>query len=242
MPPRRRLIPACAGQTGVENAGQFVAGAHPRVCGADGGGGDVLRLVRGSSPRVRGRPAVTVTSVLSVGLIPACAGQTGKPHAQLTNTQGSSPRVRGRPFRLCRTAVAGRLIPACAGQTRGRCRGARPCGAHPRVCGADLGFAVDDEALRGLIPACAGQTCYGCGPTAVGTAHPRVCGADLPRILPALGGWGSSPRVRGRRLPFLRACAGAGLIPACAGQTDALTVLSMGKWAHPRVCGADSLC
>ena len=51
---------------------------------------------------------------------------------------------------------------------------------------------------------------------------------------------GSSPRVRGRhRLSFFPAGA-ARLIPACAGQTQAFSMGKGSRWAHPRVCGADS--
>ena len=57
------LIPACAGQTSIEERREFADAAHPRVCRAD-----LVRVmdaanVKGSSPRVRGRPVAAAPAV-----------------------------------------------------------------------------------------------------------------------------------------------------------------------------------
>ena len=53
---------------------------------------------------------------------------------------------------------------------------------------------------------------------------------------------GSSPRVRGKHGPADEAHLGGGLIPACAGKTGPCLPGRRQCWAHPRVCGENSLC
>ena len=50
--------------------------AHPRVCGENTVSGAVDGIKNGSSPRVRGKPAVVKNGGSAKGLIPACAGKT----------------------------------------------------------------------------------------------------------------------------------------------------------------------
>ena len=75
----------------------------------------------------------------------------------------------------------------------------------------------------GIIPACAGSTsvCF-LGKFLVGD-HPRMCGEHFNCEEVALMRVGSSPHVRGahldRRLPRRE----SGIIPACAGSTEALS-------------------
>ena len=131
------LIPACAGQTEERYYKIGEDGAHPRVCGADGSTSSKIPLIRGSSPRVRGRHPPSVCCGAGPGLIPACAGQTNfrdmsleydRAHPRVCGADrclnsfdahlwGSSPRVRGRPFLRATSWTVGGLIPACAGQT-----------------------------------------------------------------------------------------------------------------------------
>ena len=77
---------------------------------------------------------------------------------------------------------------------------------------------VDDAAAR-IIPARAGQTGAFCPVRRVDADHPRACGAN--RVAPAqvAGDAGSSPRVRGKRVPAVEPVAGNRIIPARAGQT-----------------------
>ena len=73
----------------------------------------------------------------------------------------------------------------------------------------------------GLIPACAGKTSGGVMGVRPLRAHPRVCGEN--GIKPKLHGQcrGSSPRVRGKLMVEAREPLLPGLIPACAGKTEA---------------------
>ena len=52
---------------------------------------------------------------------------------------------------------------------------------------------------------------------------------------------GSSPRVRGKHVPYGGKSGKIGLIPACAGKTAARPYRRAPRWAHPRVCGENSL-
>ena len=119
---RDRIIPACAGQTATTATSSPSSQDHPRVCGANMGGAPGAISVRGSSPRVRGKPSVRPLMSAQMRIIPACAGQT-PPAASGRNATtdhprvcganptapaafdrmlGSSPRVRGKPCRSSR--------------------------------------------------------------------------------------------------------------------------------------------
>ena len=52
------LIPACAGKTFPNGWAGPVSEAHPRVCGENPSIGSVRSSIRGSSPRVRGKPRI----------------------------------------------------------------------------------------------------------------------------------------------------------------------------------------
>ena len=133
----RGLIPACAGKTGMNTHGVPAKRAHPRVCGENISGALVIACVRGSSPRVRGKPTIANREDYASRLIPACAGKTmmKSPERWITwahprvcgenynamqqnaNAAGSSPRVRGKLGFLDASCSPDRLIPACAGKT-----------------------------------------------------------------------------------------------------------------------------
>ena len=151
------LIPAGAGQTSGCGTRCSCRRAHPRGCGADNADELEHRSIAGSSPRVRGRRAISILKGGEGGLIPAGAGQTSsKTPARSTapahprgcgadlpaghgagGRRGSSPRVRGRLNYLVVTCVGDGLIPAGAGQTRSLRSRFWRSGAHPRGCGAD---------------------------------------------------------------------------------------------------------
>ena len=120
----------------------------------------------------------------------------------------------------------------------GAFRRGRGGGSSPRVRGRPA-ERVSKANFRGLIPACAGQTSERSDDLFDTRAHPRVCGADTFGNGLPLRPRGSSPRVRGRRLPTAPPHGGTGLIPACAGQTSPPKKACPAQRAHPRVCGAD---
>ena len=68
-------------------------------------------------------------------------------------------------------------------------------------------------------------------------AHPRSRGEHLVRGPPFLWVWGSSPLARGTQPRIARHAATFGLIPARAGNTDALGYEPWGVRAHPRSRG-----
>ena len=193
-----RIIPARAGQTTIPRAERFPKTDHPRACGANAVGCPRCRGVRGSSPRVRGKPHGLAIPGVQVRIIPARAGQTSPPimvygwptdHPRACGANwsmpdkyrggfGSSPRVRGKPWRMSSSSPHSRIIPARAGQTD----------------------------VRSVAQA-------------VHADHPRACGANEPFHLSVPVVSGSSPRVRGKRLPVVVRAHSPRIIPARAGQT-----------------------
>ena len=94
IPPRPRLIPACAGNTRVERGKQCARGAHPRMRGEHSSECWVVIFYSGSSPHARGTLVVGEVPGVAVGLIPACAGNTRGRRGR--STRGTAhPRMRG---------------------------------------------------------------------------------------------------------------------------------------------------
>ena len=92
-----RLIPACAGKTRVPRSSWLIARAHPRVCGENFFNALFAASRPGSSPRVRGKQLFVLANRVGPGLIPACAGKTGKCLMYLLHL-GAHPRVCGENF------------------------------------------------------------------------------------------------------------------------------------------------
>ena len=113
---RLRIIPAHAGQTPPDYASYTVGPDHPRACGANRYAPKYEALIRGSSPRMRGKLTYGYNEFTSQRIIPAHAGQTSRmvrlsdwmsdhPRAcganrsvpfQVFRFVGSSPRMRGK--------------------------------------------------------------------------------------------------------------------------------------------------
>ncbi len=137
---RCRFIPAFAGNTPpviIQGRGWPV---HPRVCGEHCGIRTETVSNFGSSPRLRGTPAVTQRHVYGWRFIPAFAGNTiaaeehdpalpvhprvcGE-HTEIASASmasaGSSPRLRGTLLLLMVVSLVRRFIPAFAGNTHPR--------------------------------------------------------------------------------------------------------------------------
>ena len=153
--PRRRFIPACAGNTRFCSARASACAVHPRVCGEHSTGGERTWTSGGSSPRVRGTPRPVAPANSRGRFIPACAGNTSTTgtlssgytvhprvcgeHSTLPgdfcSPNGSSPRVRGTPGERHDVLALDRFIPACAGNTTGTGWRISTPPVHPRVCG-----------------------------------------------------------------------------------------------------------
>ena len=156
----RGIISACAEQTLSDPFVVTLSGDHLRVCGADDASACVYLRKRGSSPRVRSRPAHHQAPAGAPGIISACAEQTGwrdcppfrtRDHLRVCGADalcscdknvgaGSSPRVRSRPARHGRPRRPSGIISACAEQTTRGSASWRWNGDHLRVCGADHSY------------------------------------------------------------------------------------------------------
>ena len=170
----------------------------------------------GLSPRVRGNPASASGSMVTVGSIPACAGEPPKPTYIIT-WSGVYPRVCGG------TVVNLRHAPP-------------PLGLSPRVRGnpiKEFGF----DTLPGSIPACAGEPTSANRHRSYLPVYPRVCGGTgLPCPTRTWAG-GLSPRVRGNLVIYGAPWYGMRSIPACAGEPQPIFHASSESAVYPRVCG-----
>ena len=135
--PNDRNIPAYAGKTYRHREGGILCVEHPRVCGEN-----PPKLWRpgrtlGTSPRMRGKRAVSLSCCYQRRNIPAYAGKTpwsggvfrfprehprvcGENYpinTQVTTITGTSPRMRGKQRSNTRGQAANRNIPAYAGKT-----------------------------------------------------------------------------------------------------------------------------
>ena len=88
------LIPAYAGKTRLKQIRRGDDWAHPRVCGENVNIGFICKRVQGSSPRMRGKRAISIAPRAKTGLIPAYAGKTGNFSPPL-NSSRAHPRVCG---------------------------------------------------------------------------------------------------------------------------------------------------
>ena len=233
------LIPAHAGKTCWLAASTPVSTAHPRACGENFKRDDSLKSPAGSSPRMRGKPAIVTVQSTRGRLIPAHAGKTlhacqcmqgrrahpracgeniGEPTGNHT-IAGSSPRMRGKLPGWATSGGRGGLIPAHAGKTAQVIAFPREnCGSSPRMRGKhEKGKRCGN--FKGLIPAHAGKTQTLHAPIWHARAHPRACGENVSCRRSQVNNRGSSPRMRGKLTASLVAPATGGLIPAHAGKT-----------------------
>ena len=192
-----RLIPAGAGQMPQTRGSHSSRRAHPRRCGADSATTCSYAVFDGSSPQVRGRLFAVPFLFLSVGLIPAGAGQMVQPPPCGTLPRAHPRRCGADTFTPGHATNAVGSSP----QVRGRCRLRR----HRLQ-------------LQGLIPAGAGQIRPSLARVRARAAHPRRCGADSAASRRSLGRSGSSPQVRGRLTENAEVAGIMRLIPAGAGQ------------------------
>ncbi len=151
-----RSIPACAGEPRSAISGSLILWVYPRVCGGTRDFFQVVFLVGGLSPRVRGNQNAVENAPFGERSIPACAGEpftdsggvtylTVYPrvcggtglilHAGVGET-GLSPRVRGNPQLAEERNKTNRSIPACAGEPPRAAGSCMPVtGLSPRVRG-----------------------------------------------------------------------------------------------------------
>ena len=186
------------------------------MCGEHLRLGFVLPHRPGSSPHVRGARGVMVLTLGTEGIIPACAGSTGRWRDEKRN-------VRDHP-RMCGEH---RIVPAIR---------ISPTGSSPHVRGA-RGGKEESPWLQGIIPACAGSTFNSTPLLLPQWDHPRMCGEHCTSRGVIRGSLGSSPHVRGARVAAECGQRPSGIIPACAGSTLAFPECHVTVGDHPRMCG-----
>ena len=156
------IIPACAGNTRSRCIRTMVSWDHPRMCGEHYRHVPIGLIILGSSPHVRGTPHEQMIYVDTVGIIPACAGNTRSSSASSSSSWdhprmcgehssncclaffhgGSSPHVRGTRQQHHREKGTIGIIPACAGNTISQRFSTMEVRDHPRMCGEHLDSSV----------------------------------------------------------------------------------------------------
>ena len=131
------IIPARAGKTWRRIQTGARSRDHPRACGENFMPYHAPYFVKGSPPRVRGKPGGRRGCDLTQGITPARAGKTLLPLLLFGSSQdhpracgenllfdsgirfsgGSPPRVRGKRQELFQSAAGRRITPARAGKT-----------------------------------------------------------------------------------------------------------------------------
>ena len=205
----RRIIPAHAGQTSQLEHSVYSPADHPRACGANVSSDGMLSRCTGSSPRMRGKPALHSRAGVGHRIIPAHAGQTSM---VVSASVLSSDHPR-----------------ACGANQQGGYPRWYPPGSSPRMRGKRVRGPCGSYRLR-IIPAHAGQTSGVIQWTKTATDHPRACGANHAARFELADTLGSSPRMRGKqrvRWPLVRA---GRIIPAHAGQTVRFYAKTLERW------------
>ena len=176
--------------------------------------------VGGLSPRGRGKPWVSLRPSLSVGSIPAWAGET-RHDGQLAQTDRVYPRVGGG-----NGAATGFGVAWAGLSPRGRGKLMQTVNQHPSIRS---------------IPAWAGETLDKRITMQRRTVYPRVGGGNLLIANWMSGAGGLSPRGRGKRAPLSARRASRRSIPAWAGETREARRPYPYHAVYPRVGGGNDL-
>ncbi len=212
----RRFIPAGAGNAYRPAGRRGGRPVHPRGCGERARGVATISRVGGSSPRVRGTPALGAAVADYKRFIPAGAG----------NAPATWPIALPTPVhpRGCgeRSPTPGAV--------------AAPRGSSPRVRGTPMPRRRGRQRHR-FIPAGAGNAWRPLTLTTSIPVHPRGCGERTAGHVARLLEHGSSPRVRGTRQRLQKAERALRFIPAGAGNAPTPRRRTGPATVHPRGCG-----
>ena len=212
----RRIIPARAGFTVVEQYSLWDVWDHPRSRGVYAASASLSYPSTGSSPLARGLP-VRLSAALRAGrIIPARAGFT-QPRILRRTLTGDHPRSRG-------------VYVSCGSITR------LMTGSSPLARGLLGGDPCTDELFR-IIPARAGFTRFGDWRVSAPQDHPRSRGVYSVRTRSGRPVAGSSPLARGLLAPRCVRGGDGGIIPARAGFTESNPRYDHPGWDHPRSRG-----
>jgi len=193
----------------------------------------------GSSPHARGTHVEWWQEYTRHGIIPACAGNTGRngggdnagwdhprmrgehcrPVAVHADDAGSSPHARGTPRNQLPASHRHVDHPRMRGEHSCRPADHPPwSGSSPHARGTHTGALVTSK-CDGIIPACAGNTIVHTYHNAGGWDHPRMRGEHACQATSVSGTMGSSPHARGTLTTVGYGDIFPGIIPACAGNT-----------------------
>ena len=216
--PRRRSIPAWAGETPPIAPERAQCEVYPRVGGGNSPFPSRSPRYKGLSPRGRGKPRTRQRKNWLPRSIPAWAGET--------------VGVRGRPGALPVYPRVG------GGNSSAMLTGNGSGGLSPRGRGKRSSTAwVRDR--RRSIPAWAGETTRLNMSITRSTVYPRVGGGNPEgRQIPRWR-WGLSPRGRGKQALGGPAASYAGSIPAWAGETPVGIAVNDPVEVYPRVGGGN---
>ena len=190
----------------------------------------------GSSPRVRGKGLVLCACRRELGIIPAGAGKSARPHPGV-QAVGIIPAGAGKSSSGSGLVASSRDHPrGCGEKLLVRTPAFKRWGSSPRVRGKVVPTGTANY-IFGIIPAGAGKRRR--SPTRCPSPrdHPRGCGEKAVSTSGRRPRSGSSPRVRGKvRAGDLHASAD-GIIPAGAGKRLRDEQQADDLQDHPRGCG-----
>ena len=211
----------------------------------------------GSFPRLRGTRNLPHPPAQASRFIPTPAGNAW-PRPEPRRHEPVHPRACGeRRLELVERRAHVRFIPAPAGNAQPSIHPVPPSPVHPRACGerpypAWVAFDADGSSprLRGtllallvraakqrFIPAPAGNAVNFVSERRTVTVHPRACGERIINATLNRPRSGSSPRLRGTRMPPPGPALGERFIPAPAGNASRRRNPHSGQTVHPRACG-----
>ncbi len=257
---RRRLIPACAGNTATGAQAALGQTAHPRMRGKHLIVDKITGGAIGSSPHARETQTAHHGHAGMSRLIPACAGNT-RSESTKSCTRPAHPRMRGKHERRRRAddlragsspharetrerawhlGAGRRLIPACAGNTVALVQVLTSPTAHPRMRGKHGARRLSHDSFAGSSPHARETPRQAQGGGKLPTAHPRMRGKHRARAAARSAEDGSSPHARETHELEPGVRHQQRLIPACAGNTRASYSAGGISSAHPRMRGKHS--
>ena len=216
---RHRNIPAHAGKTFFHTVRDEHIGEHPRARGENDDVGRMNARLEGTSPRTRGKHGAQSVIKLKERNIPAHAGKT-PPFGRNPGQKPEHPRARGE-------------------NEWGGSRFFVPFGTSPRTRGK-LEYAHGLVTHSRNIPAHAGKTSSMTWMNCSAPEHPRARGENTPQSILTSKHGGTSPRTRGKLKPAWDALGAGRNIPAHAGKTRRLRILTLIPREHPRARGENS--
>ncbi len=236
--PSVRFTPTRVGKTRWPGCRASPSAVHPHAGGENCAAQHAPLLIRGSPPRVWGKPLVAAAVSASVRFTPTRVGKTGDaydlfvhlavhPHAcgenrrsrvVILHASGSPPRVWGK---LLFAHIAHPSTPV-----------------HPHACGENSFSRISLTPLLRFTPTRVGKTPLGLCQNTARAVHPHACGENSVGALSKHSASGSPPRVWGkhrRRTILIRCCT---VHPHACGENNAASFsLRSCIGSPPRVWG-----